>query len=127
MKANKGRPRDPERALHMPTVARNIEQFLHGKTFGEFTADILLQSGVERQFEILGEAASHVSPDTQRLWPSIDWQGTKDFRSLIAYEYFRVDLAKLWQISQDIVPGLRLILEDLFADLNRQFGPDARV
>ncbi len=127
MKTNKGRPRDPERVLHMLEAARNIEQFLQGKTFADLVADLLLRSGVERQFEILGEAASHVSADTQRLWPSIDWQGTKDFRNLIAHEYFRVDLAKVWQVSQHTIPGLRLTLEDLFAELDREFGPDASV
>ena len=127
MKPNKGRPRDPERVLHMLQAARHIEQFLHGKNFSDLISDLLLQSGVERQFEILGEAASYVSVETQVLWPSINWQGTKDFRNLIAHEYFRVDLAKIWQVSQDIIPGLRLILEDLFTDLDRQFGPDASV
>ena len=127
MKPNKGRPRDPERVLHMLQAARHIGHFLKEKTFNDLTSDVLLQSGVERQFEILGEAASHVSIETQLLWPSINWQGTKDFRNLIAHEYFRVDLAKIWQVSQDIMPGLRLVLEDLFADLDRQFGPDTSV
>lgn len=127
MKANKGRPRDPERVLHMLQAARNIELFLREKTFADLATDLLLQSGVERQFEILGEAASHVSTETQRLWPSINWLGTKDFCNLIAHEYFRVDLAKLWEISQHAIPGLRIVLEDLFADLDRQFGPDANV
>lgn len=127
MRANKGRPRDPERVLHMLQAARNIEQFLHGKSSADLISDLLLQSGVERQFEILGEAASHVSVDTQQLWPSINWQGTKDFRNLIAHEYFRVDLAKVWQVSQHTIPGLRLILEELFTDLDREFGPDAGV
>ncbi len=127
MKANKGRPRDPERVLHMLTAARHIEQFLQGKTFRDFTTDILLQSAVERQFDILGEAASHVSVGTQQLWPSVDWQETKDFRNLIAHEYFRVDQAKVWQVGQQLIPGLRLVLETLFADLDQQFGPDAGV
>ncbi|MFD1470584.1 DUF86 domain-containing protein [Hymenobacter caeli] len=127
MKASKGRPRDPERVLHTLQAARNIELFLVGKTFADLASDLLLQSGVERQFEILGEAASHVSVATQQLCPSINWQGTKDFRNLISHEYFRVDLAKVWDISQHIVPGLHLILEDLFADLDQQFGPDASV
>lgn len=127
MKPDKGRPRDPERVLHMLQAACLIEQFTRGKTFADFVADVLLRSGIERQFEILGEAASHVSAETQRLWPSIDWQGTKDFRNLIAHEYFRVDLVKIWYAVEHLVPGLRLVLEDLFAELDREFGPDARV
>ena len=51
----------------------------------------------------------------------------KGFRNLIAHEYFRVDLARLWPILQDIIPGLRLVLEALFTDLDHQFGPAARV
>jgi len=127
MSAKKGRPRDPERVLHMLQATRNIELFLRGKTFADFISDLLVQSGVERQFEILGEAASQVSADTQRLWPSINWQGTKDFRNLIAHEYFRVDLAKVWEVAQHTLPGLLIVLEELFADLDQQFGPDASV
>lgn len=127
MKASKGRPRDPERVLHMLRAAQFLEQFLAGKSLKDLASDVLLQSAVERQFEILGEAATHVSATTQALWPSIDWRGTKDFRNLISHEYFRVDLAKLWHVATEIVPGLRLVLEDLFADLDQQFGPDASV
>ena len=126
MKSNKGRPRDPERVPHMPLqAARNIERFLQGKTFADLASDLLLQSGVERQFEIPEEVASHVSADTQHLWPSIDWQGTKDFRSLITPEYFRVNLGEIWQVAQHTVSGLWLALEDLFAELNCDFAPNA--
>ena len=87
--------------------------------------DKLLQSGMERQSETLGEAATHVSAETQTLWTRINWQVTKGFRTLIAHKYLCIDLAKLWQVSQDIIPGLQLVLEDLFTDLDCQFGPDA--
>ena len=126
MKSNKGRPRDPERVPHMLLqAARNIERFLQGKTFADLASDLLLQFGVERQFEIPGEVASHVSADTQHLWSGTDWQGTKDFRNLIAPEYFRVDLSEIWQVAQRTVSGLRLALEDLFAEVNRDFAPTA--
>ena len=127
MKASKGQPRDPERVLHMLRAAQYLEQFLAGKTLKDLASDVLLQSAIERQFEILSEAATHVSTTTQALWPSIDWRGTKDFRNLISHEYFRVDVAKLWHVATEIIPGLRPTLEDLFTDLDRQFGPDARV
>ena len=127
MKTTKRRPRDPERVLHMLQAARLFEQFLRGKMRVDLDFDKLLQPGMERQFRPLGEAAAHVSGETQVQWTNITWQVTKGLRNLIAHEYFRVDLARLWQISQDTIPGLRLVLQDLFTDLNRQFGPAARV
>ncbi|MDB5268211.1 MAG: hypothetical protein JWP58_1251 [Hymenobacter sp.] len=66
---------------------------------------------------------------TAREQQNVEWEEywRKYLRSIIAHEYFRVDLARRWQISQDIIPGLQLVLKYLFTDLNRQFSPAARV
>ena len=125
MNPSKARLRDPERVFHMLEAARDIEDFLRGKTLANLQNDRQLRFAVERAFEILGEAATHVSSETQQLWPSVDWRETKAFRNLIAHEYFRVDLGKLWHVARNIVPGLRLVLEELFAELNQTFGPNA--
>ena len=37
-----------------------IHQFVSGKVFTDYSTDRLLQSGVERQFEIIGEALSRL-------------------------------------------------------------------
>ena len=84
----------------------------------------MLRSAVERQFEILGEASSHVSSATQQLWPSIEWKLIKNFRNLLAHEYFRTEYTEVWNVAQNLLPALLPTLEDLFADLDRQFGPD---
>lgn len=127
MKTTKRRPRDPERVLHMLQAARLFEQFLRGKTLVDPVFDKLLQSGMERNFRTLSEAAAHVSAETQAQWTSINWQVAKGYRNLVAPDYFRVDLAMLWQLSQDTIPGPRLVVEDLFTGLDRQFVPDADV
>ena len=87
----------------------------------------MLRSAVERQFEILGEASSHISLATQALWPSIEWVRIKNFRNLLAHEYFRTDYAQVWNIATNMLPALVPVLEDLFAELDQQFGPDANV
>ena len=46
-------PSHPKHLLHF--VAESISTFTHGKTFEEFSADVLLRLGVERQFENLGK------------------------------------------------------------------------
>lgn len=37
-------------------AGERITSFVSGKDFDQYQKDILLQSGVERQFEIIGEA-----------------------------------------------------------------------
>jgi uncharacterized protein with HEPN domain len=61
--------RDREAFLwDMLQAARNIENFIDGKTLDEYESDDLLRSAVERQFLIIGEAASQAVrhfPDLQ--------------------------------------------------------------
>lgn len=127
MNTSKKRPRDPDRVRHMRDAAQLIIDFTTGRSFQDFVSDALLRSAVERQFEILGEAGSHVSTATQALWPSIDWVSIKNFRNLLAHEYFRTDYAQVWHIVSNLVPALLPTLEALFIELDQQFGPDANV
>lgn len=127
MSPNKSKPRDPDRVLHMAEAARWISSKSVDLTLADLLADKTMQLALERQFEILGEAASHVSPTTQEQQPAIDWRRIKNFRNLIAHEYFRVDYAQILYTAQQIIPALLPLIEDLLTDLDQQFGPDARV
>ena len=40
-------------------AALAIKRFIEGKTFDDYKGDALLQSGVERKFEIVGEALNY--------------------------------------------------------------------
>lgn len=64
MSPKKERPRDPNRVRHMLDAAKLIVEFTQGCTFQELLTNAMFRSAVERQFEILGEASSHVSAET---------------------------------------------------------------
>jgi len=127
MSPNKSKPRDPDRALHMAEAARWIASSAASLTVTDLLADKVMQLALERQFEILGEAAAHISASTQAQYPTVDWRRIKNFRNLIAHEYFRVDYAQILYTAQQIIPILLPLVEDMLTDLDQQFGPDAHV
>lgn len=111
----------------MLNAAQAILRYTAALTLPDFLTNDLIQSAVERQFEIIGEAASHVSAETQALWPSIEWREAKSFRNLISHEYFRVDYATIWHVTHLTVPAMISTLEALLLDLDQQFGPGTSV
>ena len=127
MSPKRDRPRDPDRARHMVEAAKFVLAFTTGRTFQNLLTDALFRSAVERQFEILGEANSHISSATQAQLPTIEWVRIKNFRNLLAHEYFRTEYAEVWNVAQNLLPALLSTLEQPFAELDRQFGPDAHV
>lgn len=124
----KKQQRDAFRVHHMVRACEHVLTFLAGKTVADLFNDRLLSSGVERQLEIIGEAASHVSAETQQQWVGIDWRGMKGMRNFIAHEYFRPDYGKIWDTVQQVIPASLPLLCDLLAALEAEFGgPDADV
>jgi len=55
----------------MLTAARAVVSFVQGRTLEDYLGDLLLRSAVERQVEIIGEAARRVSREFQDAHPEI--------------------------------------------------------
>lgn len=73
--------------------------FVEGIDVAEFQASLLIQSTVERQLEILGEALNRVrrmDPETADGIPDLD--RIVGMRNIIAHEYGVVDHAIVWSV-----------------------------
>lgn len=124
----KGPQRDAFRIHHMVQACNLLSDFLAEKQLADLVNDRLLSSAVERQFEIIGEAASHISEQTQLDWPTISWRQMKGMRNIIAHEYFRPDYTKIWNTAIHIIPAELPQLQELLAELEAMYGsPDASV
>jgi uncharacterized protein with HEPN domain len=97
----------------MLDAARKIHQFVVGKSFAEYSHDELLQAGVERKLEIIGEAARQVSEDFQRQHPQVPWRGIVSQRHFLAHEYGEIRHEKLWRVATVHIPELIAMLEPL--------------
>ncbi len=83
-----------------------IQGYLEGVSFEQFRTDRMRQSAVIREFEIIGEAVGKLPDKLKQSAPSVAWQDIKDFRNLLAHEYFGIDLEIVWSVIQDELPEL---------------------
>ncbi len=105
--------RDDACLLDMLIAARKIRSFSEGVTLDRFLRDELLQHGIMRLIEILGEAARHVSDDFKANHPEIPWRHIIGMRNRMVHEYFRVIPAKVWEVIEQEIPSLIALLEPL--------------
>lgn len=81
-----------------------IQSYVEGIDFATFGRDRMRYSAVIREFEIIGEAVGKLSAELKQAYPDIPWQDIKDFRNLLAYEYFGVDLEIVWNTIRIDLP-----------------------
>jgi uncharacterized protein with HEPN domain len=94
-----------------------IEEFTRGKSFEDYLHDVLLQSAVERQFTIVGEAVFQAL----RFDPSVehgitDARRIVNFRHVMVHDYATVDHSTVWGVVHRRLPTLRDEVEALLRE-----------
>lgn len=90
-----------------------INSYVRGITFDAFVLDRMRYSAVIREFEIIGEAVGKLPMELKAGYPDIPWQDIKDFRNLLAHEYFGVDLEIVWNTIQHELPILLHAVQEM--------------
>jgi uncharacterized protein with HEPN domain len=87
--------------------------FLAGLTWEQFENSRLHQNAVIKAIEIIGEAASRISPQTRAAHPEIPWSEVIRMRHRLVHGYFEVDLQKVWDTVHRDPPLLIAQIEPL--------------
>jgi uncharacterized protein with HEPN domain len=98
--------RDPAYLWDMLDAALAIREFTGGTSFREYTDNKMMRSAVERQLEILGEAARRVSDAFKQRHPEIAWRQIVGLRNVLAHEYGDIRQERIWQIVSRDLPAL---------------------
>lgn len=97
----------------MLTAARAVVDFTRGRTLADYESDLLLRSAVERQIEIIGEAARRVSKEFQEAHSEIPWRPIQAQRHVLAHDYGEIKHERVWRVAETHVPELIVWLEPL--------------
>lgn len=83
-----------------------ILEFTAGMRWEDYEADVKTRHAVERNFEIIGEAASRIPHNFRLQHPHIEWRIIKDFRNFIIHDYFGINQDIIWETVQYRLPEL---------------------
>ena len=109
--------RDRTRLRDMLDAARKAIQFTQGRARADLDRDDLLSFGLVRAVEIVGEAASRVSPETRAQYPHIPWKAIIGTRNKVIHDYISVDHDILWDTVSVDLPELIAQLEGILNPL----------
>jgi len=100
-------------------ASAKILEFSSGKTLNDYINDALLHSGVERQFEIIGEALNRLSKADPHLTSQIHHhQRIISFRNVLIHGYDIVEDPIVWDVVIKDLPVLHEQVRKLLDEKN---------
>jgi len=91
--------------LHILDAVEQFEHYVQGLSHETFMRTRLIQDGVIRQVEIIGEATKNLSDATTNKAPKVPWRDMAGMRDVLIHQYFGVDLSAVWIPSRKICPN----------------------
>ena len=97
------------------------QKFTEGITFEDFMKDRKTHLAIEREIEIIGEAARNISSEIQRTYPQIPWADIIGMRNRLAHEYFGVKLTIMWDTVKKNIPTDKVQFEKVKQDAEKEY------
>ena len=117
---------DRIRLLHMLEHAVEAVQMIREHTRADLDTDRKLNLALVRLVEIVGEAATRMSPEVRNRHPGIPWLDIIGMRNRIVHGYDQVDFDILWDVMELHLPPLITELQrilDVNNDNHKQDKP----
>ena len=103
--------------LDMMDSARAIVEMVSEMMYTTYVRDRRTRRAIEREVEIIGEAARKVSPACRDAHPEVPWRKIVAQRHKLAHEYGEIEDEILWRVATVHVPELIELLKPLAPEI----------
>jgi len=88
-----------------------------------FFSNTLIQDGVIRNFEIIGEASRNIErhhPEFSQIYPELPLGIAYEMRNALAHGYFKVDLTIIWKTIEKDLPELEQKIQEVYKQIEHK-------
>lgn len=110
--------RDADYLEHIQDAIAKIFRYTTGGNEAEFIGNELVQDGVIRNLEIIGEAVSKLSPELKAKRADIPWSDISGMRNRLIHGYVTVNLEIVWSTVEKVLPDFLAKLNDIQRELD---------
>jgi len=86
---------------HILDAIERALSYLQGIDVEAFRHNTLVQDGVIRQIEIIGEATKRLTMELRTRYATVPWLDMTGMRDVMIHDYFRVDVERVWVTAKD--------------------------
>ncbi len=108
------------RVEDMLTEINIIENTVQGLTEESFSQNQQALRAVLYGLAVIGEVVARAIDELEQADAKIPWRQIRGMRNMVIHEYFRVDVAMIWQTVQVDLPVLKQSLEQILNSLRER-------